>query len=145
MFLGTYEHTLDAKGRLVMPRKFRPELEDGCYVTPGQEGCLSVWTPPAFEKEYARVMNLPSTDREGRMFRRIFLGTGTEATPDKQGRIPISDALKEWANLDKGVTLLGQGEFVEVWSTEVWNGEKEIAGQYFQNVGQPIGTGGQEI
>jgi MraZ protein len=79
------------------------------------------------------------------MFRRIFLGTGTEVTPDKQGRIPISDALKEWANLDKDVTLLGQGNFVEVWSTEVWSGEKEIAGEYFQNVGQPIGTGGQEI
>ena len=145
MFLGTFEHTRDAKGRLVMPRKFRAKLEDGCYVTPGQEGCLSVWTPDAFKQEYARVANLPTTDREGRMFRRIFLGAGTEVVPDKQGRVPLSEALRDWAQLDKGVTLLGQGEFVEVWATEVWLGEKEVAGEYFQNVGKPIGTGGEEL
>ena len=145
MFLGTYEHTLDAKGRLVIPRKFRAKLEDGCYVTPGQEGCLTVWTPDAFAKEYQRVTNLPSTDREGRKYRRTFLGAGTEVTPDKQGRVPISDALRDWAQLDKEVTVLGQGEVVEVWATEVWLGEKEVSGEYFQNVEVPLGTGGEEL
>ncbi len=145
MFLGTYEHTLDAKGRLVMPRKFRAKLEDGCYVTPGQEGCLTVWTPDAFQKEYQRVTNLPSTDRDGRLYRRTFLGAGTEVTPDKQGRVPISEALRQWAQLDKDVTVLGQGEVVEVWATEVWAGEKEISGEYFQNIEDPIGTGGEEL
>ncbi len=145
MFLGTYEHTLDAKGRLVMPRKFRAKLEDGCYVTPGQEGCLTVWTPDAFQKEYQRVTNLPSTDRDGRLYRRTFLGAGTEVTPDKQGRVPISEALRQWAQLDKEVTVLGQGEVVEVWATEVWAGEKEVSGEYFQNIEDPIGTGGEEL
>ena len=145
MFLGTYEHTLDAKGRLVMPRKFRAKLEDGCYVTPGQEGCLTVWTPDAFQKEYQRVTNLPSTDRDGRLYRRTFLGAGTEVTPDKQGRVPISEALRQWAQLDKDVTVLGQGEVVEVWATVVWAGEKEISGEYFQNIEDPIGTGGEEL
>ncbi|MDJ0953716.1 MAG: division/cell wall cluster transcriptional repressor MraZ [Acidimicrobiia bacterium] len=145
MFLGTYEHTLDAKGRLVMPRKFRAKLEDGCYVTPGQEGCLTVWTPDAFQREYQRVTNLPSTDRDGRLYRRTFLGAGTEVTPDKQGRVPISEALRQWAQLEKDVTVLGQGEVVEVWATEVWAGEKEISGEYFQNIEDPIGTGGEEL
>ncbi len=145
MFLGTYEHTLDAKGRLVMPRKFRAKLEDGCYVTPGQEGCLTVWTPDAFQKEYQRVTNLPSTDRDGRLYRRTFLGAGTEVTPDKQGRVPISEALRQGAQLDRDVTVLGQGEVVEVWATEVWAGEKEISGEYFQNIEDPIGTGGEEL
>ena len=145
MFLGTYEHTLDAKGRLVMPRKFRETLERGCYVTPGQEGCLTVWTPDAFEKEYARVTSLPSTHREGRKFRRAFLGASAEVVPDKQGRVPIADALKNWAQLEKDVTVLGQGEVIEVWATDVWLGEKEIADDYFQNVGSPLGTGGEEL
>ncbi|MCP3995599.1 MAG: division/cell wall cluster transcriptional repressor MraZ [bacterium] len=145
MFLGTFEHTLDAKGRLVMPRKFREKLERGCYVTPGQEGCLTVWTPDAFAKEYARVTSLPTTHREGRKFRRAFLGAGTEVVPDKQGRVPIADPLKEWAQLEKDVTVLGQGEVIEVWATDVWLGEKELADDYFQNVESPLGTGGEEL
>lgn len=142
MFLGTHEHTLDAKGRLVMPRKFRSKLEDGCFVTPGQEHCLTVWTRDAFQKEYDRLADLPAADREGRRYRRTFLGAGTEVQPDKQGRIPLSDALREWAEIEKDVTVLGQGEVVEVWATEVWLGEKEVSGNYFQDVDRAPGSGG---
>ena len=104
---------------------------------------MTVWTPDAFAREYTRVTNQPVTDREGRKFRRAFLGAGTEVVPDKQGRVPIADALRTWAQLEKDVTVLGQGEVIEVWATDVWLGEKEIADDYFQNVETPHSTGGE--
>ena len=90
MFLGTFEHTLDAKGRLVMPRKFRDKLEAGCTSLPGQEGCLAVWTPDALDRNTTGSPAFPPPTAKARKFRRAFLGAGTEVVPDKQGRVPIA-------------------------------------------------------
>ena len=145
MFLGMYEHTLDAKGRLVMPRKFRDQLEEGCFVTQGQEHCLTVWPPEAFQAEYDRVSSLPATDRRARKYRRSFFGGGADVALDKQGRIPIPENLRAWAGMVKDVTVVGQGHLVEVWATEVWDSEKAEADEYFSGVEEVLGLGGEEL
>jgi MraZ protein len=145
MFLGTYEHSLDAKGRLVMPRKFRDLLEDGCVITKGQEHCLSVWPPDAWKQEYERVNNLPATNRKARMYRRAFFAGADKVSLDKQGRVPVPEKLRVWAEMDKDVTVVGSGDVIEVWATSVWDAEEAKADDFFSGVEEVLGLGGEEI
>ena len=145
MFLGTYEHTLDAKGRLVMPVKFREKLEGGCVITPGQENCLTVWPIGVFEAEYARISNLPATDRGARMYRRTMFAGGADVKPDAQGRIPVPENLREWAGMVKDVTVTGSGPLIELWARERWEAERDEAGEFFSNIESPLGLDGTSI
>ncbi len=145
MFLGTYEHTLDAKGRLVMPRKFRDLLEDGCVITKRQEHCLAVYTPEAWKQEYERVNNLPNTNRKARMYRRSLFAGANDVTLDKQGRIPVPENLRGWAGMEKEVTVVGSGDVIELWPTSVWNAEEAEADEFFSGVEETFGLGGEEI
>ncbi len=145
MFLGTYEHTLDAKGRLVMPVKFRSKLAGGCVITPGQEGCLTVWPLEAFQKEYERIANLPATDRSARMYRRTIFAGGADVALDGQGRIPIPENLRGWSGMVKDVTVTGSGPLIEVWAREAWEAERDQAGEFFSNIESPLGLDGMSI
>ena len=145
MFLGTYEHTLDAKGRLVMPVKFRSKLAGGCVITPGQEGCLTVWPLEAFQKEYERISNLPATDRGARMYRRTMFAGGADVTLDGQGRIPIPENLRDWAGMAKDVTVTGSGPLIELWAKESWESELAQAGEFFSNIESPLGLDGMSL
>ena len=145
MFLGTYEHTLDAKGRLVMPVKFRSKLAGGCVVTPGQEGCLTVWPLEAFQQEYDRIANLPATDRSARMYRRTIFACGADVVLDGQGRIPIPEHLREWSGMVKDVTVTGSGPLIEVWARGAWEAERDEAGEFFNNIESPLGLDGTSI
>jgi MraZ protein len=145
MFLGTYEHTLDAKGRLVMPVKFREKLEGGCVITPGQEDCLTVWPMEAFQREYDRIANLPATDRDARKYRRMMFAGGADLTLDAQGRIPIPENLRDWAGIVKDVTVTGSGPLIELWAKEAWQTERAEAGEFFSNISEPLGLDGTSI
>ena len=145
MFLGQYEHTLDAKGRLVMPRVFREKLDAGCVVTKRQEHCLAVYTPEAWAEEYQRVNSLPNTSRKVRMYRRSLFAGANELNLDKQGRISIPENLRQWAGMEKDVTVVGSGEVIELWPTAVWNAEEEEADDFFSGVEETFGLGGEEI
>ena len=145
MFLGTYDHTLDAKGRLVMPVKFREKLEGGCVITPGQEDCLTVWPMDVFEKEYNRIANLPGTDRDARMYRRMMYAVAADLTLDAQGRIPIPENLREWAGMVKDVTVTGSGPLIELWAKEAWESERSEAGDFFSNISSPLDLDGKTI
>ena len=145
MFLGTYEHTLDAKGRLVMPRKFRDLLDEGCVITKRQEHCLAVYTPEAWKQEYERVNNLPNTNRKARMYRRSLFAGANDVTLDKQGRIPVPENLRVWAGMEKDVTVVGSGDVIELWPTSVWNAEEAEADEFFSGVEETFGLGGEEI
>ncbi len=145
MFLGTYEHTLDAKGRLVMPRKFRDLLDAGCVITKRQEHCLAVYTPEAWQHEYERVNNLPNTNRKARMYRRSLFAGANDVTLDKQGRIPVPENLRVWAGMEKEVTVVGSGDVIELWPTSVWNAEEAEADEFFSGVEETFGLGGEEI
>ncbi|MGH8874180.1 MAG: division/cell wall cluster transcriptional repressor MraZ [Acidimicrobiia bacterium] len=118
MFTGTAYHTLDEKGRVVLPAKYREELEGGCYVTPGQDRCLYVFTVERFQEEADRVKRLPRTDGRARGFGRTFFHRAEQQALDRQGRLVIDQSLREWAELTREVVVAGSYDRIEVWNSE---------------------------
>ncbi len=118
MFMGEYNHTIDAKGRLIIPSKFREILGDAFVVTKGLDGCLFVYDNEEWKRFEEKLRTLPITNKEARQFVRFFLAGATEAEVDKQGRILIPNVLREFAGLTKDVVLVGVGSRIEIWSRE---------------------------
>lgn len=123
MFMGEYNHTIDAKSRLIIPSKFREILGDEFVVTKGLDGCLFVfdnaeWT--AFEEKLQKLPSL--TNPDVRKFVRFFMAGATSVEVDKQGRILIPTSLKDFAALEKDVVLIGVGSRMEIWSRERYEG-----------------------
>ena len=118
MFMGEYNHTIDAKGRLIIPSKFREILGDAFVVTKGLDGCLFVYDNEEWQRFEEKLRTLPITNKEARQFVRFFLAGATEAEVDKQGRILIPNVLREFAQLTKDVVLVGVGSRIEIWGRE---------------------------
>lgn len=118
MFMGEYNHTIDAKGRLIIPSKFREILGDAFVVTKGLDGCLFVYDNEEWKRFEEKLRSLPITNKEARQFVRFFLAGATEAEVDKQGRILIPNVLREFAELTKDVVLVGVGSRIEIWGRE---------------------------
>ncbi|GAA4922523.1 division/cell wall cluster transcriptional repressor MraZ [Nesterenkonia massiliensis] len=121
MFLGTYTPRLDEKGRLILPAKYRDELADGLVLTRGQERCIYVFSEQEFANVHQQMRQAPLTSRQARDYIRVFLSGASDETPDKQGRITIPAALREYAGLDREVTVIGAGDRAEIWDTAAWN------------------------
>ena len=134
LFLGQYEHSLDSKGRLVMPRKFRDGIVDGCVVTQGQENCLYVFPLERWDEEVARVSRLPRTDRRARNYARSFFAGASDQTLDKQGRIQLTDKQRRFAGLRKDVTVVGVAERIELWATPIWESVAAAADEYYAGI-----------
>ncbi len=141
MFLGEYEHALDDKGRLVMPRKYRDLLDGGCVVTKGQDSCLVVFTMERWNEEVARVSALPRTNRKARSFRRSFFAGAADQTLDKQGRIQVPEKLREYAGLGKDVTIVGNADYIELWSTSAWHGALAEADDFYSDIDDALNVG----
>lgn len=122
MFMGEYNHTIDTKGRLIVPSKFREALGDAFVVTKGLDGCLFVYDNIEWSLFEEKLKSLPITNKEARQFVRFFLAGATEAEVDKQGRILIPNVLREFAELTKEVVLIGVGSRIEIWSRERLDG-----------------------
>lgn len=118
MFMGEYNHTIDAKGRLIIPSKFREIPGDAFVVTKGLDGCLFVYDNEEWKRFEEKLRSLPITNKEARQFVRFFLAGATEAEVDKQGRILIPNVLREFAEITKDVVLVGVGSRIEIWSRE---------------------------
>ena len=123
MFMGEYNHTIDAKGRLIVPSKFREILGDAFVVTKGLDGCLFVYDNEEWKLFEEKLRALPITNKEARQFVRFFLAGATEAEVDKQGRILIPNVLREFAELTKDVVLVGVGSRIEIWGKERFENE----------------------
>ena len=115
MFLGTHAPRLDDKGRLILPAKFREQLEKGVVVTRGQERCLYVFPAAEFERLAEQLRQAPVTSKQARDYMRVFLSGASDEIPDKQGRITIPPLLKEYAGLDRDVVVIGALNRVEIW------------------------------
>ena len=120
MFMGEYNHTVDTKGRLIIPSKFREVLGDKFVVTKGLDGCLFVYDSSEWAAFEEKLKSLPLTSKDARKFVRFFLAGATMAEVDKQGRILIPASLRKYAELEKEVMLLGVGSRVEIWNKEKW-------------------------
>ena len=119
-FMGTYRPKLDEKGRLFLPAKFRDRLAEGVVVTKGQEHCLVVWPPEVFDREADRAQEKPLTSKTARGYARMFFAGGDETVPDKQGRIGVSAALREYAGLEREVVVIGVRDRLEIWNPTSW-------------------------
>lgn len=122
MFMGEYNHTIDVKGRLIIPSKFREILGDEFVVTKGLDGCLFVYDHKEWEAFEQKLKSLPLNSPDARKFTRFFLAGAAAAEVDKQGRILIPAVLRDFAALEKDVTLIGVGARVEIWSKERYEG-----------------------
>ena len=120
MFLGEHQHTIDPKGRIVLPSRFRSELAKGCFITKGLDRCLFIFTPEQWEIEIQEFRALNRRDRQNRNYSRVFFAGATDQKPDKQGRVQIPAGLREYAGLDKEVTVVGVAERIEIWNTSTW-------------------------
>ena len=121
MFMGEYSHTIDAKGRIIVPAKFRESLGDNIVVTKGLDNCLFVYTSEDWRKFEEKLRTLPLTNKDARKFTRFFLAGAAEMEIDKQGRILIPSVLREFAALEKDVVLGGVGSRIEIWDKARWN------------------------
>lgn len=124
MFLGKYSSRLDKKNRLSVPPAFGGELTDGVYVAQGFDRNLQVLTVGAFREIYARIKALNIADPLSRLLLRMLLGMTYESEPDRDGQILIPDGLKDFALLKEDVLLIGQGDYFEIWSPDLWNAQE---------------------
>jgi MraZ protein len=120
MFIGEYQHSIDDKGRLAMPVKFRAQMAGGAVVTKGLDSCLSVYTNEEWAVLAEKLANLPLTQAASRAFARMMLAGATEVTIDKQGRVNIPGYLREYAGLSGTVVVAGLFTRVEIWSQKNW-------------------------
>ena len=123
MFLGQYRHTLDEKGRLTIPARFREDLSGGAYLTQGFDCNLRVLTETAFEAIYGKLSQMNTTDPTARELRRLILATASQVDLDRVGRILIPQFLRDVASLESDAVIVGVGEAVEIWSPGAWEGQ----------------------
>ncbi len=120
MFMGEYNHSIDAKGRLIIPAKFRDQLGDEFIVTKGLDGCLFAFPKDEWQVFEEQLRKLPLTQKNARKFTRFFMGGAATCELDKQGRILLPQNLREFANLDKDVVLSGNLNRIEIWNKTAW-------------------------
>lgn len=118
MLIGEFQHNIDAKGRVIVPARFREDLGETFYVAKGLDRCLFVFPPAEWARLQARICAMPIS--KARKLQRFFFSGAAEVVPDKQGRVLIPQPLREYAGLVKDVTFIGAGGRAELWSTERW-------------------------
>ncbi len=121
MFIGEYHHTIDEKGRIIIPAKFREALGKSFIITRGIENCLFVYSLDNWEIITNKLNSLPFTHKDARVFNRFFMSGATNVELDKQGRINVSLPLQSYANLQKECVIIGTGDRLEIWSQSAWD------------------------
>ncbi len=119
-FVGRYEHSLDTKGRVILPAKFRGQFERGGYLTQHTERCVALWTPAEFERQMEVMQERADEGRSDRNRMRIWASNSAEVEIDRQGRMPIPLHLRTFARLDTEVLVHGAIDRVELWNPAEW-------------------------
>ena len=120
LFIGEYEHSVDAKGRVIMPAKLREDIGEKFIVTKGLDGCLFAYSTTEWSNFQEKLKTLPLTNKNARDFVRFFLSGAVECEIDKQGRFLIPNNLRMYATLEKEVMIIGVGTRIEIWNREQW-------------------------
>ena len=121
MFMGEYNHVIDAKGRLIIPSRFRELLGEEFVLTRGLDGCLSIYPMDEWVAFEEKLRALPLTNKNARIFTRFFVAGATNCELDRQGRVLVPQPLREFAGLEKEVVLTGNLNRIEIWSKEKWS------------------------
>ncbi len=120
MFLGRYQHSIDDKGRLIIPARYRELLSNGAFITQGFDGNLMVLTTETFNAISQNIRGMSITDARARLLKRLLYSSGEQVDVDRAGRILLPQFLRQAAGLDGEVVIVGVGEHFEIWSSEHW-------------------------
>ncbi len=126
MFMGEYNHTVDAKGRLIVPSKFRELLGEEFVVTKGLDGCLFIYPKEEWAHIEEKFREVPLTTKDARKFTRFFFAGAATCEVDKQGRILLPQVLREYAQIEKDIISVGVLNRVEIWSKDRWDAESSF-------------------
>jgi len=140
-FLGEFRHTLDPKGRLILPATFREALSEGLVMTVGLDNCLTVHPVADWQRVVAGLRNLRTTDRRERMFSRMLTSSAHPEGPARQGRVTVPPRLRDYAKLTKNVTVVGADARLEIWDTATWDDYRDRAMHDFASTDQPFNLG----
>ena len=142
MFYGEYDHTVDRKGRVIIPAKFRQALQTNdiqtVFVTRGLDGCLFVFAEPEWRLVEARFKQIPFTKAEGRKFNRLLFSGATELQLDRLGRLLIPKHLREFARIRQDVVVLGVANRIELWAKDQWRDFYETSRAEFEGVAERV-------
>lgn len=127
MLLGEFNHSIDEKGRLIIPAKLRDDLGENFVICNGLEGCLFVYSQEEWNKFVTELEALPRMSKDARIYKRYFFGSASEGTFDKQGRVLVPPPLRKSANLEKDVVLVGVQDHVEIWDKARWEDESIVS------------------
>lgn len=141
MFLGTHEPRLDDKGRLVLPAKFREPLAPGVVITKGQDRSLIIWPALEFSQYAERLREASRNDAKVRSYLRVFFSSAFDEQPDKQGRITIQPALREYAQLNRDLVVIGADTTIEVWDPQAWRDYLAEAEPQFAHTQEEVAPG----
>ena len=138
LFLGTHSPRLDEKGRLFLPAKYREDLAEGVVITKGQERCLYVFTSAEFARITEALRAAPVTAKSVRDYSRVFFASASDGIPDKQGRVIIPQALREYAGLARDCVVIGANTRLEIWDGAAW-------AAYLTNQEDAFSTASEEV
>lgn len=138
MFIGEYYHNLDAKGRIIIPAKFRDELNGTFILTRGLDGCLTIYSTEKWEKIFEEINKLPETRKATRQYIRMLTANACECTLDNQGRILIPANLSGSVNITKECVVVGANSHVEIWDKATWNAYMDDASENFEDIAESL-------
>ncbi|KYD13239.1 MAG: transcriptional regulator MraZ [Caldibacillus debilis] len=138
MFMGEYRHSIDAKGRIIIPAKFRENLGDTFVLTRGLDQCLFGYPMDEWKTIEEKIKSLPLTKKDARAFSRFFFSGATECEIDKQGRVNIPSTLIQYAKLEKECVVLGVSNRIEIWSKEIWEEYFNDSEQSFSEIAENL-------
>ena len=146
MLKGEYSHNIDAKGRLIIPAKFRDDLGEHFVITKGMENCLYVYPEDEWNTFEEKLNALPTTtDKKARALAYFFIGSATDGDLDKQGRTLIPSVLRDFAKLDKEVVFIGMGKRAEIWDKARWDGRNAEGELSMEDIASDMETSGLSI
>ena len=138
MLIGEYEHSIDTKGRLIMPSKLKDDIGEKFVITKGLDGCLFVYSQKEWQNFEEKLRAFPLTNKDARALMRSFLAGAMECEVDKQGRIQIPAYLKEEVGITKECAVLGVKDHVEIWDAETWKHYYDDANENFEDVADEL-------
>jgi MraZ protein len=137
-FFGRFQHTLDVKGRVVLPARFRKDFDTLGYLTQHTEGCVALWTPEEFDKKLSEMEVRQDRGAADRNLARIWAASSTEVEIDRQGRVAVPQYLREFGRLGTSVYVMGAMERVELWNPQVWDEKIKPSEEALINPPDPV-------
>lgn len=138
MFIGEYAHTLDAKNRIIIPKKFRDELNSAFILTRGLDGCLTIYSDEQWTKIFAKLSTLPTTKKAARQYIHMLTSQASECVLDNQGRIQIPAFLAKAVNITKDCIIVGVSDHVEIWDKDAWERYYDESSSKFEEVAEEL-------